>query len=115
MTDHLSTLTKDNIDANPIRQFQKWLEEVRAGGVSEQDAISMTLATAAADGQPSARIVLLKSCDDRGFVFFTNYQSRKARELDHNPRAGLLFYWSKFWRQVRIEGTVEKVSAPESE
>jgi len=115
MTDHLSTLTKDNIDANPIRQFQKWMDEVRAGGVSEQDAISMTLATASKDGRPSARVVLLKSFDDRGFVFYTNYQSRKGKELDENPRACLLFYWSQLWRQVRIEGDVEKIPAAESE
>jgi pyridoxamine 5'-phosphate oxidase len=115
MTDQLTALTKDNIDANPIRQFRTWCDEVRAGGVSEQDAISMTLATATKDGHPSARIVLLKSFDDRGFVFYTNYLSRKAHELDENPQACLLFYWSSLWRQVRIEGRVEKVSADESE
>jgi pyridoxamine 5'-phosphate oxidase len=110
-----SALTKDNIDANPIRQFQKWFDEVRAGGVSEQDAISMTLATAAKDGRPSARVVLLKSFDDRGFVFYTNYHSRKGKELSENPRACLLFYWSELWRQVRIEGDIEKISTAESE
>ena len=115
MTDQVSALTKDNIDASPIRQFQTWYDEVRAQGVSEQDAISMTLTTAAKDGQPSARVVLLKSFDDSGFVFFTNYQSRKGRELAENPRASLLFYWSLLWRQVRIEGVVEKISAGESE
>ena len=111
----LSTLTKDSVDANPIRQFQAWFEEVRASGVSEQDSISMTLATASKDARPSARVVLLKSFDDRGFVFYTNYQSRKGRELRENPRASLLFYWSQVWRQVRIEGEVERVSAAESE
>jgi pyridoxamine 5'-phosphate oxidase len=115
MTDQLAALTRDNVDANPIRQFQTWYDEVRASGVSEQDATSMTLATATRDGRASARIVLLKSFDDRGFVFYTNYLSRKANELDENPQACLLFYWSGFWRQVRIEGTVEKVSAAESE
>ena len=70
----------------------------------------MTLATATKDGRPSARVVLLKSFDDRGFVFYTNYQSRKGKELDENPQACLLFYWSQLWRQVRIEGAVEKVS-----
>jgi pyridoxamine 5'-phosphate oxidase len=115
MTDQFAALTKHSIDASPLRQFQTWCDEVRAGGVSEQDAISMTLATAAKDGQPSARIVLLKSFDDRGFVFYTNYLSRKGNELDENPQACLLFYWSSFWRQVRIEGPVEKVSAEESE
>jgi len=110
-----SALTKSNIDASPIRQFQIWFDEVRAGGVSEQDAISMTLGTASKDGQPSARIVLLKSFDDRGFVFYTNYHSRKGKELSENPRACLLFYWPQLWRQVRIEGDIEKVSATESE
>jgi pyridoxamine 5'-phosphate oxidase len=115
MTDQLAAFTKDSIDASPIRQFQTWCAEVRAQGVSEQDVISMTLATAAKDGQPSARVVLLKSFDERGFVFYTNYQSRKGRDLAENPRASLLFYWSQLWRQVRIEGWVEKISAAESE
>jgi pyridoxamine 5'-phosphate oxidase len=115
MTDTPLALTKDNVDANPIRQFQKWYDEVRAAGVSEQDATSMTLATASKEGPPSARIVLLKGVDQNGFVFYTNYQSRKGRELDENPQACLLFYWPKVWRQVRIEGTVEKVSAAESD
>ena len=115
MTDQLSALTKDKVDANPIRQLQACYDEVRAQGVSEQDAISMTLATATPDGNPDARIVLLKSFDDYGFVFYTNYQSRKGKELAENPRGCLLFYWSKLWRQVRIEGAVEKVSEEESE
>ena len=75
----------------------------------------MTLATATKDARPSARVVLLKSFDDRGFVFYTNYHSRKGKELNDNPRACLLFYWSELWRQVRIEGVIEKVSADESE
>ena len=111
----LSALTKSNIDANPIRQFRIWLDEVRASGVSEQDVISMTLGTTSKDGQPSARIVLLKSFDDRGFVFYTNYHSRKGKELSENPRACLLFYWSQLWRQVRVEGDIAKVSTAESE
>jgi pyridoxamine 5'-phosphate oxidase len=115
MTDQLSALTKDHVDTNPIRQFRIWLDEVRARGVSEQDAISMTLGTVSQDGQPSARIVLLKSFDDRGFVFYTNYHSRKGRELSKNPRACLLFYWPQLWRQVRVEGDIEKVSIAESE
>jgi len=115
MTDQLSALTKDHIDANPIRQFRIWLDEVRAGGVPEQDVISMTLGTASKDGQPSARIVLLKSFDDLGFVFYTNYHSRKGKELSDNPRACLLFYWPQLWRQVRVEGDIEKVSTAESE
>ena len=115
MTDTPLALTKNHVDANPVRQFQKWYDEVRASGVSEQDAISMTLGTAAKDGRPATRIVLLKSVDDNGFVFYTNYQSRKGRELDENPRACLLFYWPQVWRQVRIEGTVERLSEEESE
>jgi pyridoxamine 5'-phosphate oxidase len=115
MTDQLSALTKNKVDPSPIRQFQRWYDEVLANEVSEQDAISMTLATATRDGKPSARIVLLKSFDDEGFVFYTNYNSRKGKELTENQRACLLFYWSQLWREVRIEGTVEKVSEAESE
>ncbi|MEK6337488.1 MAG: pyridoxamine 5'-phosphate oxidase [Acidobacteriota bacterium] len=115
MTDQSTALSKSSLDANPIRQFQSWFEEARARGVSEQDATSMTLATATSDGTPDARIVLLKSFDDSGFVFYTNYQSRKGRELSESPRACLLFYWASLWRQVRIEGTVEKISEAESD
>jgi pyridoxamine 5'-phosphate oxidase len=115
MSDKLPDLNKGGVDRDPLKQFAKWLDEVRASGVSEQDAISMTLATATKDARPSARVVLLKSFDDSGFVFYTNYLSRKGQELDENPQSCLLFYWSTFWRQVRIEGTVEKVSAAESE
>jgi len=115
MTHQPAALTKTNVDANPIRQFQVWFEDARASGLSEQDTTSMTLATATKDGNPDARIVLLKSFDDSGFVFYTNYQSRKARELGESPRACLLFYWSTLWRQVRIEGVVEKVSDAESD
>ena len=114
MTDQL-ILTKATVDPNPIRQFEKWSQEARAKGVAEQDAISMTLATATRFGMPSARIVLLKSFNDDGFVFFTNYDSRKANELEQNARACLLFYWPAVWRQVRIEGSVERVSPEESD
>jgi pyridoxamine 5'-phosphate oxidase len=115
MTVQLSALTETSVDSNPTRQFQVWIDEVRRNGVSEQDTISMALGTATKEGEPDARIVLLKSFDDRGFVFYTNYQSRKAKELSDNPRACLLFYWPQLWRQVRIEGTVEKVSDEESD
>src|SRR5947199_348815 len=115
MTDAPSDLTKATADPNPIRQFEKWYQDLSANGVSEHDAISMTLATAARDGSPGARIVLMKSFDDRGFVFYTNYSSRKGMELTENARACLLFYWSPVWRQVRIEGSVEKVSNEESD
>ena len=91
MTEKLAAFTKASIDPNPIRQFEKWLQDARATGMSEQDAISMTLATATRFGMPAARIVLLKSFDDEGFVFYTNYDSRKGNELEENARACLLF------------------------
>lgn len=113
MTDTSFALSKDKVDANPIRQFRKWYDEALAV-ISEADA--MTLSTATKDGRPSARIILLKSYDDRGFVFYTNYNSRKATEFAENPRACLVAYWQlPLRRQVRIEGTVEKVSEQESD
>src|ERR1051326_8372224 len=115
MTDTRFQLTKAKVDSNPFRQFELWSQQARAAGVSEQDTISMTLATATRFGLPSARIVLLKSFDERGFVFYTNYNSRKANELEENSRACLLFYWPQLWRQVRIEGTVERASEEESD
>ena len=106
-------LNKSDVDRNPIKQFAKWYGEASAAGIPETDA--MTLATATKDGRPSARIVLLKAFDDRGFVFFTNYESRKAQDLAENPRACLVAYWLPVKRQVRIEGSVEQVSEEESE
>ncbi len=106
-------LNKSDVDRNPIKQFAKWYHEATAFGIAETDA--MTLATATKDGRPSARIVLLKDFDDRGFVFFTNYESRKAKELAENPRACLVAYWLPVKRQVRIEGFVEQISETESE
>jgi len=106
-------LNKSDVDRNPIKQFAKWYHEATAFGIAETDA--MTLATATKDGRPSARIVLLKDFDDRGFVFFTNYESRKAMDLAENPRACLVAYWLPLKRQVRIEGSVEQVSEAESE
>jgi len=111
----IPALNKSNINLNPIKQFETWFQELPAAGVNEQDAISMTLATATADGKPSARIVLMKSFDDQGFVFYTNYDSRKGSELGENARACLLFYWAPLWRQVRVEGAIEKVSEEESD
>ena len=97
---------------DPLAQFGAWFEEARAAtGVPE----AMVLATAAEGGAPSARMVLLKGFDERGFVFHTNYESRKGRELAANPSAALLFYWRELGRQVRVEGTVERVSREESE
>ena len=113
MTDNTPALTKENVKANPIEQFQQWYEEAVAAEIPEVEA--MALATATKEGAPSARIVLLKSFDQDGFVFYTNYESRKAKELTDNALASLLFYWMPVKRQVRIEGTVEKVSAEESE
>jgi pyridoxamine 5'-phosphate oxidase len=109
----VNTLNESEIDPNPLKQFEKWYTEASAAGVPEVEA--MTLATATGDGSPDARIVLLKSFDERGFVFFTNYQSRKAAELDENGKACLLFYWLPVKRQVRVEGTVEKISEQESD
>jgi pyridoxamine 5'-phosphate oxidase len=103
----------DSADPDPIRQFQAWYREAAATPMREPTA--MTLATATPDGRPSARIVLLKAVDDRGFVFFTNYQSRKGGELEHNPWAALVFYWPHLERQVRVEGRVAKVPDEESD
>jgi pyridoxamine 5'-phosphate oxidase len=99
-------------DSDPFKQFARWFEQVRD---READPTACALATAAADGTPSVRTVLLKGADDRGFVFYTNYNSRKARELDETGRAALLFYWPSLVRQVRIDGTVEKVTSSESD
>jgi pyridoxamine 5'-phosphate oxidase len=97
---------------DPILQFQNWLKQATKAGISEPTA--MTLATTSADGQPSARIVLLKEVSQDGFVFYTNYGSRKGRELAVNPRAALVFYWPQLERQVRITGTVVKTSRSQS-
>lgn len=106
-------LNKADVDPDPIRQFQTWLQDAIAADVHEPTV--MTLATATPDGQPSARLVLLKGVDSRGFVFYTNYDSRKGQELAANPRAALVFYWQGLGRSVRVEGTVERVSAEESD
>ena len=98
--------------ADPFAQFALWFEQVRE---LEPDPTAMTLATCTLDGRPSARIVLLKGVDSRGFVFFTNYDSRKAREIAETLRAGLLFFWRSLERQVRIAGSVVKVSDEESD
>lgn len=99
-------------DADPFVQFGKWFAEALDAQVLEPNA--MTVATASPDGVPHARIVLLKGYDEAGFVFYTNYGSAKAQELDQNPRAALVFVWLELQRQVRIEGRVERVSAEES-
>ena len=109
----LAGLTEDAADPDPLRQFEQWFAQARAADVVEPNA--MTLATAGPDGQPTARVVLLKGLDGRGFVFFTNYASRKGRELAANPRASLLVFWGELERQVRIDGTVERVTGDESD
>src|SRR5262245_27454283 len=106
-------LRESDADPDPVRQFQRWFDAAVAAGLPEPNA--MTLATCTADGVPSARIVLLKICDERGLAFFTNYRSRKGRELANNPRAALVFFWPALERQVRVEGRVELVSADESD
>ena len=109
----LAGLSEEDLAADPFEQFGLWLAQ--AMEVDPHEFTSMTLATADREGRPSARIVLLKGWDERGFVFYTSYESRKARELMDNPRAALVFYWDVLDRQVRIEGTVEKASREESE
>ncbi|HYG44957.1 MAG TPA: pyridoxamine 5'-phosphate oxidase [Bordetella sp.] len=108
-----STLLEDTAAASPFDQFQLWFDQALAAQVPEPNA--MTLATVDAAGQPSARIVLIKGYDERGFVFYTNYESRKGHDLLVNPRAGLLFFWQPLERQVRIEGRVEKATSEESD
>lgn len=105
-------LNKRDVDLNPIEQFKKWWEEAVAANADEVNA--MTLATCDPDGHPSARIVLLKGIHDDGFIFFTNYTSRKADEIKKNPRVALLFFWKELERQVRIEGKIGKITTAES-
>lgn len=107
------SLNEADVAADPFTQFQRWFDEALRAELPMANA--MTLATAGADGAPAARIVLLKGIDHDGFVFYTNYLSRKGRELAVNPRAALLFHWTDLEREVRIEGSVEKVSAAESD
>ena len=105
-------LNEDSVGSDPFPLFDEWYREARAAGLYLPEA--MTLATADANGAPSARLVLLKRHDARGFVFFTNYESRKAAELAANPRAALAIHWPILQRQVRIEGAVERITADES-
>ncbi len=132
----LSGLRRSDLDPNPISQFKNWFEQatgerksgyvrklvVRAykklllvTGTEPTDLNAMTLATVDSEGRPSARTVLLKGLDERGFIFYTNYESRKGRELETNPQAALVFYWSDQERQVCVTGTVSRVSQSESE
>ena len=109
----LKTLEEAKVDRNPLKQFGVWMAEAIHAQVPEPTA--MSLATVNAQGRPSSRIVLLKGLDPAGFVFYTNYQSRKGREMAANPVAALTFLWKELERQVRVEGTVEKVTASESD
>jgi pyridoxamine 5'-phosphate oxidase len=106
-------LAEADVDADPVVQFGRWFEQAEEAGLLEPTA--MTLATATPDGVPSARMVLLRGFDRRGFVFYTNYESRKGAELAANPRAALVFWWGELERQVRIEGRVERTTREESE
>lgn len=109
----LGSLDAADVDADPIRQFQTWLNQALDAKLPEPNA--MTVATVDGEGRPAARILLIKGVDEHGFVFYTNYESRKGHELAANPHASLLFYWIELERQVRIEGKVEKTSAEESD
>jgi pyridoxamine 5'-phosphate oxidase len=112
-TDYMrEALDEANVGPTPLLQFERWFDEAVRASVPEPNA--MTLATVGVDGRPTARIVLLKGFDERGFVFFTNYASRKGSDLASHPEATLLFFWAELERQVRIEGTVAKVSDAES-
>ncbi|MEH2171124.1 MAG: pyridoxamine 5'-phosphate oxidase [Nostoc sp.] len=109
----LEGLSELEVELNPFIQFQKWFDRALAAQLPEPNA--MTIATATPDGKPSARMVLLKDFDQRGFTFFTNYNSHKGQELAENPQAALVFWWAELERQVRISGYVEKVSETESD
>src|SRR5437879_12762373 len=105
-------LREADMDPDPMKQFRAWLDEAQAANLPQP--LGMTLATSTGDGEPSARMVLLRGVDERGFGFFTNYDSQKGRELAENPRAALVVYWPKLGRQVRVVGEVVKQSAKES-
>lgn len=107
------SLSEGDVELSPFLQFARWWRESLGAEILEVNA--MTLATATAGGKPSARIVLLKGYDERGFVFFTNYESRKGQEIAENPQATLLFFWKELERQVRIDGRIEKISGEESD
>lgn len=109
----LKTLERPDLAADPISQFEAWFQEVLAADILEPNA--MVLATADANGRPSARVVLLKGVQDGGFVFYSNYHSRKGHDMAENPQAALVFNWLDLERQVRIEGSVQKVSQEVSE
>jgi pyridoxamine 5'-phosphate oxidase len=109
----LQSLSEQDVDTNPIKQFEKWFQQALASGIEEPNA--MTLATSTTDGKPSARIVLLKGIKDNGFVFFTNYESKKGKQIHDNPFACLVFFWKELERQITIQGEIKKVSEQESD
>lgn len=109
------SLDESDVDENPFEQFAQWMEDVMDSGEGVVEINAMTLATATPDGVPSARTVLLKGFDERGFVFYSNYESQKGRELAENPHASLLFHWARLGRQIRINGTVQRTSVEESD
>jgi pyridoxamine 5'-phosphate oxidase len=113
MSERERDLRREDLRDDPIRQFAAWYEQVQAEGVASLEACA--LATASADGRPSVRMVLMKHVDERGFVFATSYASRKGGELAENAQAALLFYWHPLGRQVRVEGSVERVTPEESD
>ena len=113
MSERERDLTREQLDPDPVAQFAAWFADAQDEHVAAPEGCAV--ATASPDARPSARMVLLKSFDERGFVFATGYTSRKGRELDDNPRAALLFHWHPLGRQVRIEGAVERVSPEESD
>ena len=112
MSEEDAPLSEEDVDPDPVRQFERWFEEATQAGVPQPEA--MALATAMPDGAPSLRMVLLKQADAAGFVFYSNYESRKGVELAANPRAALLFHWQPLGRQVRIEGPVQRATREES-
>ena len=112
-TQAIQLLREEDLDPDPFRQFATWFAGAVAAGLHEPEA--MTLATASSDGAPSARMVLLRGHGPEGFAFFSNYESRKAGELDANPRAALVLHWAPLGRQIRIEGTVTRTSDAESD
>lgn len=112
MPDFAQPLREEDVDPDPLRQFAAWFAHAAAGGVRAPEAAA--LATATPDAVPSVRVVLVKVADADGFVFFSNYESRKGNELAANPRAALLFYWDPLGRQVRVEGPVQRTSAAQS-
>ena len=109
----LESLSEVDVERNPMQQFDKWWQQAIESNIDEVNA--MTLATVNAEGQPSARVVLLKGYDERGFVYFTNYNSHKGKDIEDNPKVCLVFFWKELERQIRIEGLAQKVSSAESD